>query len=120
MLCAPGFACWPDVIRSLRGDHRQSNRPDQRSWWRARLDGGKRISGRKRHLVFDTQGLILHVLVHPAAVRDRRASEAVLVDLRGRYPAVECLFADMGYQGLASWLERALGWTLLIVKRPRR
>jgi putative transposase len=83
-------------------------------------DGGKRISGRKRHLVVDTQGLILHVLVHPADVHDRRAAEAVLADLRNRYPGVECLFADMGYQGLASWLERELGWTLLIVKRPRR
>lgn len=83
-------------------------------------DGGKRISGRKRHLVVDTQGLILHVLVHPADVHDRRAAEAVLADLRGRYPEVERLFADMGYQGLASWLEKELGWTLLIVKRPRR
>jgi putative transposase len=82
--------------------------------------GGKRISGRKRHLVVDTQGLILHVLVHPADVHDRRAAEAVLADLRGRYPNVECLFADMGYQGLASWLLAELGWTLLIVKRPRR
>jgi putative transposase len=83
-------------------------------------DGGKRISGRKRHLVVDTQGLILHVLVHPADVHDRRAAETVLADLRGRYPNVECLFADMGYQGLASWLSAELGWTLLIVKRPRR
>jgi len=83
-------------------------------------DGGKRISGRKRHLVVDTQGLILHVLVHPADVHDRRAAEAVLADLRGRYPGVECLFADMGYQGLASWLEKELGWTLLVAKRPRR
>jgi len=33
---------------------------------------------------------------------------------------VECLFADMGYQGLATWLATELGWTLLIVKRPRR
>ena len=33
---------------------------------------------------------------------------------------MECLFADMGYQGLATWLEKELGWTLLIVKRPRR
>ena len=83
-------------------------------------DGGKRISGRKRHLVVDTQGLILHVLVHPADVHDRRAAEAVLADLRGRYPEVECLFADMGYQGLAAWLSAELGWTLLVVKRPRR
>jgi transposase len=83
-------------------------------------DGGKRISRRKRHLVVDTQGLILHVLVHPADAHDRRAAEVVLADLRGRYPEVECLFADMGYQGLATWLATELGWTLLIVKRPRR
>jgi putative transposase len=70
--------------------------------------------------VVDTQGLILHVLVHSADVHDRRAVEAVLADLRGRYPEVECRFADMGYQGLASWLEKELGWTLLVVKRPRR
>jgi putative transposase len=60
-------------------------------------DGSKRISGRKRHLVADTQGFILHVLVHPADVHDRRAAEAVLANLRRRYPDVECLFADMGY-----------------------
>lgn len=83
-------------------------------------DGGKRISGRKRHLVVDTQGLVLHVLVHPADVHHRRAAEAVLADLRSRYPEVQCLFADMGYQGLAAWLSAELGWTLLIVKRPRR
>lgn len=82
-------------------------------------DGGKRISGRKRHLVVDTQGLNLHVLVHPADVHDRRAAQAVLADLRSRFPEVERLFADMGYQGLASWLEQELGWTLLINLRPR-
>jgi len=83
-------------------------------------DGGKRICGRKRHLVVDMQGLLLHVLVHPAGVHDRRAAETVLAGLSHRYPDVECLFADMGYQGLASWLSAELGWTLLIVKRPRR
>jgi transposase len=70
--------------------------------------------------VVDTQGLILHVLVHPADVHDRRASEAVLNGLSRRYPDVAGLFADMGYQGLASWLWAELWWTRLIVKRPRR
>jgi hypothetical protein len=65
-------------------------------------DGGKRISGRKRHLAVDTQGLILHVLVHYVDLHDRGAAEAVLTDPRGRYPEVELLFADMTYQGLAS------------------
>ncbi len=71
-------------------------------------------------MVVDTQGLILHELEHPADVHDRRAAEAVLANLRSRYPDVECLFADMGYQRLAAWLLAELGWTLLIVKRPRR
>ena len=48
-------------------------------------NGRKRVSGRKRHLVVDTQGLILHVLVHPADVHNRRAAEAVLGESRGRY-----------------------------------
>src|ERR671921_269165 len=49
-----------------------------------------------------------------------RARARMLADLRGRYPEVECLFADMGCQGLAAWLSAELGWTLLVVKRPRR
>jgi len=60
------------------------------------------VRGYDGHLVVDTQGLILHVLVHPADVHDRRAAQAVLADLRSRYPDVECLLADTGYQGLAS------------------
>jgi transposase len=58
------------------------------------------MCGRKRHLVVDMQGLVLHVLVHPAGVHDRRAAETVLDGLKQRYPDVACLFADMGYQGL--------------------
>lgn len=81
-------------------------------------DGGKRISGRKRHLVVDPQGL--PGLGHPADGHDRRAAEAVLADLRSRYPEVACLFADRGSHGLATWLATELGWPLLIGKRPRR
>jgi transposase len=84
------------------------------------FDGGKRISGRKRHLVVDTQGFILHACVHPADMHDRRAAEAVLDRLAQRFPKVTCLFADMAYQGLGPWLEGQLGWRLSIVKRPSR
>jgi putative transposase len=83
-------------------------------------DGGKKINGRKRHLVVDTQGLILQARVHPADVHDRRAAELVLEGLQERYATVVCLFADMSYQGLGDWLETRLGWQLLIVKRPSR
>lgn len=83
-------------------------------------DGGKRISGRKRHLVVDSQGLVLHAHVHPADVHDRRGGEVVLAGLHDRYPEVTRLFADMGYQGLGRWLDEQLGWQLMIVKRPPR
>src|SRR5215207_1274808 len=83
-------------------------------------DGGKRISGRKRHLVVDTQGLVLHVHVHPADLHDRRAAESVLAGLSEIHPGIVRLFADMGYQGLEGWLDAQLGWVLVIVKRPRR
>ena len=53
-------------------------------------------------------------------MHDRRAAEAVLAGLSQRYPDVTCLFADMGYQGLASWLSAELGWALMVVRRPRR
>jgi putative transposase len=83
-------------------------------------DGGKRISGRKRHLVVDTQGFVLHARVHAADAHDRRAAEGVLDGLGERFPTIACLFADMGYQGLHGWLDERLGWRLLIVKRPSR
>ena len=83
-------------------------------------DGAKRLSGRKRHLVVDSQGLILQARVHPADVHDRRGAELVLAGLSERYPSVERLFADMGYQGVGRWIEAQLGWQFVIVKRPRR
>jgi transposase len=83
-------------------------------------DGGKRINGRKRHLVVDTQGFVLHARVHAADAHDRRAAELVLDGLHERQPAVLCLFADAAYQGLQGWLDERLGWRLLVVKRPSR
>jgi putative transposase len=83
-------------------------------------DGGKRVSGRKRHLVVDSQGLVLHACVHPADQHDRRAAEVVLAGLHASHPDVTRLFADMAYQGLGAWLATNLGWQLMIVRRPRR
>ncbi len=84
-------------------------------------DGGERVSGRKRHLVVDTQGFVLHARVHAADAHDRRAAEAVLDGPGQRFPGIACLFAaDMAYRGLGPWLEGRLGWRLSIVKRPSR
>ena len=63
-------------------------------------DGGKRMTGRKRHLVVDTQGLILHVLrIQPMCTTGGRLKRC----WQTREAAIRRghLFADMGYQGLA-------------------
>jgi putative transposase len=79
-------------------------------------DGGKKISGRKRHLLVDTQGNILKVCVHPADLHDRRGAELLLSGLAVVFPKVQLMWADMAYRGLKDWLTETLGWTLSITK----
>jgi putative transposase len=81
------------------------------------------VNGRKRHVVVDTLGLVLAVVVHSAAVQDRAGALAVLAKLLpfGAFPRLERVWADGGYAGrlvrfLGRW-ERPLGWVLEIVKR---
>src|SRR5712692_11732406 len=53
-----------------RGDHRESVRENQPKRGARGYDGGKKVKGRKRHILVDTLGLILHVLVHEAGLLD--------------------------------------------------
>lgn len=62
-------------------------------------DAGKKIKGKKRHILVDTVGLLLHVVVHPANIQDRDGGALVLSTLFGAFPFLEKLFADGGYQG---------------------
>ena len=62
-------------------------------------DAGKKISGKKRHILVDTQGLLMHAVVHPANIQDRDGGILVLSTMFGLYPFLEKLFADSGYQG---------------------
>jgi len=84
-------------------------------------DAGKKILGRKRHLLVDTLGLILHVVVHSAAIQDREGAKLVLPILRQRFGWVRRLFVDGGYSGaLAAWVKELLprrGLQPEIVKR---
>jgi transposase len=65
-------------------------------------DAGKRVKGRKRHLVTDTLGLVLRIEVHSAGVQDRDGAVLVLDRITRRFPFLERFFADAGYQGPAS------------------
>lgn len=60
-------------------------------------DAGKRIKGRKRHLLVDTEGLPLRLVVHSAGIQDRDGAALVLERIRGRFPWLELIWADAGY-----------------------
>lgn len=78
------------------------------------------MTGRKRHIVVDTLGLLLAVVVHPADIQDRDGAKLVLPKLRGRLPRLQLIWADAGYAGrLVPWVQDQLGWGLAIVRRPK-
>lgn len=80
-------------------------------------DGGKKINGRKRHVLVDTQGLIIRALVHPADLADRDGAKLLLAPLHGQLPRLRHIWADSAYAGeCAEWVQATLGWALEIVK----
>ena len=83
------------------------------------FDAGKKINGRKRHLLTDTLGLPLALVVHPANRQDRDGLALVCARMRRRLPWLAHLFADGGYQGAVAAATAARErLTLEIVRRP--
>jgi putative transposase len=82
--------------------------------------GGKKIQGRKRHLLVDTQGLLLGVKVLAADIRDRAGGMVLLTALVGRLPRLQVIWGDSGYAGdpFEQWVKHHLGVRLEIVKHP--
>jgi len=86
------------------------------------VDMGKKITGRKRHLIVDTLGLVLVAAVTAASVQDRPGGRAVLARLAAAFPSVALVWADGGYAnvidaGLVGWAAQELGLLLQIVRR---
>ena len=82
-------------------------------------DAGKKIKGRKRHIVTDTLGLMVGLVVHSADVQDRDGAACVLQSIRSSFPWLRHVFADGGYAGpkLRGALAKIGDWNLQIVKR---
>jgi transposase len=82
-------------------------------------DAGKKIKGRKRHLLTDTLGLPVGIIVHPADVQDRDGAPWLLESVSCLYPWLRHVFADGGYAGdkLKDALKNLGDWTVEIVKR---
>jgi len=85
------------------------------------FDAGKKVSGRKRHIIVDTLGLLLVVVVTSASLQDRDGAKLVLQELYRRFQdswRLQLIWADGGYRGdLIEWVKRGLGWTLQIVEK---
>jgi transposase len=83
------------------------------------FDAGKKIKGRKRHIITDTGGLVVAAIVHRADVQDRDGAVWLLASIRAAFPWLRHIFADGAYAGdkLAAALARLGRWTIEIVKR---
>ena len=82
------------------------------------FDGGKKVNGRKRHIVVDTLGLLLSVTVHEANKQDRHAAKDIVVSLKAVFTRISVVFADQGYTGsVIEEIKSICKVTLEIVKR---
>ena len=105
------------------GDHRQPERQGRAK--RGTLldasgyDAGKKVKGRKRHILVDTLGLLLSVVVLPADIQDRDGAFELLRRARRLFPFIERIIADGGYRGekMALVVSRTGAWKLQIVMR---
>ena len=73
-------------------------------------DAGKKINGRKRHIVVDTLGLILSVVVHAANIQDQEGAKLVLHGIKDMYETLKVIFGDSAYKrcGLPDWVKEEL------------
>jgi len=81
-------------------------------------DAGKKVKGRKRHILVDTTGLLLMVVVHAANIQDRDGAKLVLEQVNGTFSRLQLIWADAAYAGqLIDWVKLTCGWVLEIIRR---
>jgi putative transposase len=83
------------------------------------FDPAKQVEGRKRHLLVDTEGLLMKVRVHSAKVPDADGIRLLLEPVRGRFGRLSHLWVDAGYQGRGRrWTEEVFGVSVEVVRKP--
>ena len=83
-------------------------------------DAGKNVNGRKRHILVDTMGLLLMVLVHAANIQDRDGAKLLLNKVKQCFTRLRLIWADGNYRGkLIDWVRETHGWVLEIVERDK-
>lgn len=82
------------------------------------FDGAKKVNGRKRHIVVDTLGLLLAVVVHEGSLSDRDGARLVLAEVRLLFKRIRTIFADQGYTGrVIAFAHETFHLTIAIVNR---
>jgi putative transposase len=83
-------------------------------------DGGKKVKGRKRHILVDTNGLILHQLVHEASIQDHNGGKDLLLPLEGCFPRLKLIWVDSAYKkgDFVAWVKERFGWEVEVVEHP--
>jgi putative transposase len=85
------------------------------------FDPAKQVEGRKRHLLVDTEGLVMKVRVHSAKVPDQDGIRLLLEPVRGRFGRLSHLWVDAGYQGRGRrWTEEVFGVSVEVVRKPKK
>jgi len=86
-------------------------------------DGGKKVKGRKRDLLVDTEGFVLKAKVHSAKVMDCERIKVLLDRAKGLFPRLAHLWMDEVYKGVdkgGDWVQKTFGWNVEIVSRARK
>jgi putative transposase len=83
------------------------------------FDAGKKVKGRKRHIVVDTLGLLIAVVVSSAKVQDYHGAKPILEKIKDRCPRLKVVWVDGIYekQWLIDWVKSECGWELCVIKR---
>jgi putative transposase len=86
------------------------------------FDGGKKVRGRKRHLLVDTEGLVLKAKVHSAKISEQAGLKMLLESARaGVLSHLKHLWLDAGYEGSGKrWAKEILGLSVEVVRKPQK
>lgn len=83
-------------------------------------DSGKKVNGRKRHLMVDVMGLVLTVVVHQASLQEKPGAKLLLARAAQKgFDRLTLIWADGGYSGqpMIDWVFQLAGWVFEVVKR---